>query len=118
MARIKEHATEIEAFEVQKKLITLKSKIGCTYIELANILGTPCTGGTLQHRVRYPRKPMSKELYLKIIKSFADHEAMEMESEQDLIFIAFEKAVSNINRVALEELDKLRKIVIEVQQRH
>ena len=67
VVKMKEYASESESSNLRNAIIEQKKRHNnCTYDKLANYLGQPCTGGTLQQCVRYPRRPLAKEVYDKI----------------------------------------------------
>lgn len=57
---------ELANYQFDERILSLKNQLGITYSELSKRLGKPCAGGSLQARVKHPKKPCSKSLATKL----------------------------------------------------
>ena len=115
MAKAKEYATRDEAERLKTLLSNLKDQTGTTFYELSKKLNKPCTGGTLQQRVSYPGKQLSKNLYSKIIDAINEYNGRTSSSKEDQIEQAIQSSMENIHRIIQGEMNKLKTNILEIQ---
>lgn len=118
MAKAKEYASSEEAEYLKELLSELKEQTGDTYYELAKRLNKPCTDGTLQQRVSYPRKQLSKNLYSKIINAVNDYKSQPPITNEEKIDKAILASKEVINQTIQDEMSKLKTTILDIQSGH
>jgi len=101
MGKVSNMATEAETKELSEDILGLKESLNLPFNALNKLLGEHCRTTTLQIRARYPGKPLSKKLFIKLNNSISD---LKEKQNQKLTKV---EHLENIKSEAIKEITKI-----------